>query len=300
VRTHRSFVAATIVLAGALLLSLGAAVSAPAADSPTVCTQDQKLHGEISGPITVPPGITCYLIGGAADGLVSVGSGAEFSAVNTTLQSGGVAGAGAAFSVSHSVVHGSIQLSEAISVQAYFSTVTGSVTGTLGPLPNNSGGASFTSSTVQGRVALIGDGVRAEVLATDTTVGEGMRLENTGPWLARDQIGRYLVLADPGAVTDKPDVTTDICATTVHGDLSVHGANGPVRLGDGDLCGLPSPNTIDGSLLLFDNHTTLTQVSGPISGDAVCRGNTPHPEPGPSGVTVAGQRIQNCAGFAAN
>jgi hypothetical protein len=300
---HRAL-ACRLLAALALLASVSAAIvvgadPSGAAPKPFTCQGDQVLTGDITTSVIVPAGASCHLNFGAIDGAVTVGEGGSFSAFDFTLQ-GGISVTRGTFLATNGIIHGAVDTDRSHSLNLFNTTVTGGVVGTIGADPV-ADSAKLLSVHVQGRTSLAGMAITAgtNVVIGNSTLDGGAIVTGVRAQLYRDVIGRYLTLSylTDLSATAGPSAASQVCGTTVHGDLAVHDSSGTVQLGDTIAGCTPSAgNTVDGSLLLMQNTAKIT-LAGTVAGQAVCRGNATHPKPTPMGITVAGARIQQCAGL---
>jgi hypothetical protein len=294
------------LLTAALLAGTALAATAEAGPAPYVCAQNGRPTGNISGGVTVPAGIDCVFQSGQITGPVTIGADAQFSVRFATVVGDVSAASNGFFDAEQSVVRGSVTGSDADDLTFFLATVTGSVTGSLEAGVGHF--AQFYGTPVQGRVDLTGNGSADTFESSTSSFGQGLSISHM--WvqnLDHDTVDRYLRLAnlyDNTAAHHDLSLDTEICGDTVNGDLTVTGSTGYIQLGASPTdyycspdVNPPAPLTINGSLLLFDN-TAVIHVAGSISGDAVCRRDTPHPRAGTLGVTVAGNSIEDCAAFA--
>jgi hypothetical protein len=293
-----------VAVVAAALAGLVAPTAASAASGPVVCGAGEHLTGVQPGGIDIPADTTCSLANGAADGPVFLHHNASLDTSNATLMDGVTVTFMGQLHLGNTVVHGGVHLDGAFEVNMIDTTVTGSVTGTFEDADFGYADLDASRLTVQGRVDIAGgDGLLLAVEMSDSSIGQGARFTEANVDFNSDHVDRYLTLVAPFAYpVAKPDdyytLPTEICGTTVNGDLSVHGASfADVRLGTSNTgC---AQIAVNGSLILDQNANTPIQVSGTITGDAVCKNDTPRPVPGSTSLHVAGKRIRDCAAFPA-
>jgi hypothetical protein len=296
----------------AVLISIASGVTVAAqsasADTPLVisCTGTVRLGGTVTASLVVPADTDCQVMNGQLIGSVTVYSAATFDALDTTIDGAVTAVSGSHVTLQSTTLHGSMALYSVANLNLEGRVVvTGSVTGSIDPVPTI-GPSLIQNATIQGRVDLTNDGLPTVVHAYNSTFLGGAKFTRVEPIFESITADRYLVLNDalgPNPSTVIPHIEATVCASTVHGDFTMHDSFGYFELGGGHFCSSPNnpgadyTDHVDGSLILTNNSAGDIHVSATIGGDAVCRGNFPNPKIGSLGATVAGKSIEDCAAF---